>query len=173
MNDVIDDINDKLADLDFLSDSSNDQHLTFELSGERYAIDILRVQEIKGWNKVTSIPNSPGYVEGVINLRGVIVPIIDLRKRFAMPQVAYTKTTVVIVMKVYGDVHDRTMGIIVDSVSDVCNISREMIKPAPVMRGVISNDFVQGLTTVNKQMIIVVNIDELLNSGELALEKVS
>jgi len=173
MSDKIDDINDKLGELDFLSDSNNEQHLTFELSGESYAIDILRVQEIKGWNKVTSIPNSPNYVEGVINLRGVIVPIIDLRKRFDMPEVAYTKTTVVIVMQVYGEVHDRTMGIIVDSVSDVCNISKEMIKPAPVMHGIISNEFVRGLATVNNKMAIVVNIDDLLNSAELALEKVS
>jgi len=153
--------------------SGNEQYLTFELSDEQYAIDILRVKEIKGWNKATCIPNSPKYVAGVINLRGVIVPIIDLRKRFDMPDVTYTANSVVIVMKVCSEVHDRTMGIIVDSVSDVCNIRREMIKPAPAMRGAINNEFVKGLATVNEQMAIVINIDELLNSAELALEKMS
>ncbi len=161
------------VELDFLSNTSDEQYLTFELSGEIFAIDILRVQEIKGWNKVTSVPNAPEYLQGVINLRGLIVPIIDLRKRFAMDVVAYTKTTVVIVMKVYGETQDRTMGIIVDGVSDVHNIKNSIIKQAPVMHGVISNDFIHGLAKVSDKMIIVLNIDALLNSSELAIEPVS
>jgi purine-binding chemotaxis protein CheW len=162
----------KEIELDFLSNSSDEQYLTFELSGEIYAIDILRIQEIKGWNKVTSVPNSPYYLQGVINLRGLIVPIVDLRKRFAMDVVPYTQTTVVIVMKVYSDTQDRTMGIIVDAVSDVHNIKKESIKPAPVMHGAINNDFIQGLAKVDNKMIIVVDIDALLNSKELAIESV-
>ncbi|MFK5986642.1 MAG: chemotaxis protein CheW [Pseudomonadota bacterium] len=160
------------VELDFLSNTSDEQYLTFELSGEIYAIDILRVQEIKGWDKVTSVPNAPAYLQGVINLRGLIVPIVDLRKRFAMKVVPYTKTTVVIVMKVYSETQDRTMGIIVDAVSDVHNIKKELIKPAPVMHGAISNDFLQGLAKVDHKMIIVINIDALLNSNELAIEAV-
>ena len=158
------------SELDFLSNTSDEQYLTFELAGEIYAIDILRVQEIKGWDKVTSVPNSPNYLQGVINLRGLIVPIIDLRKRFEMNVVGYTKTTVVIVMKVYGETQDRTMGIIVDAVSDVHNIKQEIIQPAPVMHGAISNEFIQGLAKVDKKMIIVINIDALLNSDELEIE---
>jgi len=158
------------SELDLLSNTSDEQYLTFELAGEIYAIDILRVQEIKGWDKVTSVPNSPSYLQGVINLRGLIVPIIDLRKRFDMDIIAYTKTTVVIVMKVYGDTQDRTMGIIVDAVSDVHNFKKETIQAAPVMHGAISNEFIQGLAKVDQKMIIVINIDALLNSNELAIE---
>ncbi len=158
------------TEIDFLSNTSDEQYLTFELAGEFYAIDILRVQEIKGWSMVTSVPNSPDYVQGVINLRGLIVPIIDLRKRFDMEVVPYTKTTVVIVMKVYSEVQDRTMGIIVDAVSDVHNIKQEQIKPAPVMHGAIKNEFVQGLAKVDGKMLIVINIDKLLNSSDLAVE---
>jgi purine-binding chemotaxis protein CheW len=159
--------------LDFLTNTSDEQYLTFELAGEIYAIDILRVQEIKGWNKVTSIPNSPPYLQGVINLRGLIVPIVDLRKRFDMEIVSYTKTTVVIIMKVYSEIQDRTMGIIVDAVSDVHNIKEYIIKPAPVLHGAISNDFIKGLAKVGDKMIIVINIDALLNSKDLAIEKIS
>jgi purine-binding chemotaxis protein CheW len=161
------------VELDFLSNTSDEQYLTFELAGEIYAIDILRVQEIKGWNKVTSIPNSPVYLQGVINLRGLIVPIVDLRKRFDMQVVPYTKTTVVIVMKVYSEIQDRTMGIIVDAVSDVHNIKKETIKAAPMMHGAISNDFIRGLAKVGDKMIIVINIDALLNSNDLAIDKLS
>ncbi len=163
------DLNNETEQLDFLSNSSDEQYLTFELADEIYAIDILRVQEIKGWSKVTSIPNAPEYVQGVINLRGVIVPIVDLRQRFGMPTIAYTDTTVVIVMKVYGETHDRTMGIIVDAVSDVHNIKAEQIKAAPVMQGIISNDYIQGLVKKGNKMLIVINIDALLNSEELAV----
>lgn len=158
------------SELDFLSNASEEQYLTFELSGEYYAIDILRVQEIKGWNTVTSIPNAPRYVQGVINLRGLIVPIIDLRKRFGMEEIPYTQTTVVIVMKVYSEAQDRTMGIIVDAVSDVYNFKQDSIKPAPIMHGAISNEFIQGLVKVDGKMLIVINIDKLLNSGDLSVE---
>jgi len=168
-------IEDTIREIDSLGDcsSSEEQYLTFELAGEIYAIDILRVQEIKGWDKVTSVPNAPNYMQGVINLRGLIVPIVDLRKRFELEVVPYTETTVVIVMKVYSEIQDRTMGIIVDAVSDVHNIKQEEIKPAPVMHGAISNEFINGLATVNNKMLIIINVDALLNSGELALEKAS
>jgi len=157
-------------ELDFLSNTNDEQYLTFELAGEIYALDILRIQEIKGWTNVTSVPNSPNFMQGVINLRGLIVPIVDLRKRFDMEIVPYTQTTVVIVMKVYSETKDRTMGIIVDAVSDVHNIKKEIIKPAPLMHGAISNEFIQGLAKVENKMIIVINIDALLNSDDLINE---
>jgi purine-binding chemotaxis protein CheW len=157
-------------ELGFLNNSNDEQYLTFDLSGEIYALDILRIQEIKGWSSITSVPNSPEYMQGVINLRGLIVPVIDLRKRFDMEIVPYTQTTVVIVMKVYSVIQDRIMGIIVDAVSDVHNIKQEIIKPAPIMHGAITNEFIYGLAKVDEKMIIVLNIDALLNSDDLAID---
>lgn len=163
-------IQDIVGDLDALTDENADQYLTFILAGEEYAIDILRVQEIKGWDKVTSLPRTPDYLQGVINLRGTIVPIVDLRKRFKMPTIDYTPTTVVIVLKVVGEEHDRIMGIIVDGVSDVHNLKHDAIKPAPEMHGSIDSRFVSGLTTINNNMVVVMDIDTLLNSSELVKE---
>lgn len=144
-----------------------DQYLTFILAGEEYGVDILRVQEIKGWDRVTPIPNTPQYVRGVINLRGTIVPIIDLRNRFGMPAIEYGPTTVVIVLKVVSEDRDRIMGIVVDAVSEVYNVAEKDMRPAPDFGGNISVDFVRGLATVEDKMIIVLNIDRLLNAGEL------
>ena len=151
------------------ANSEEDQLLTFILANEEYGVDILRVQEIKGWDSVTPIPNTPDYIRGVINLRGTIVPIIDLRMRFGLESVAYGPTTVVIVLKVMSENASRTMGIVVDGVSDVYNVAEEAIKPAPDFGGVIAIDFVRGLATVGENMVIVLDIDHLLNSNELAM----
>jgi len=145
------------------------QFLTFFLAGEEYGVDILRVQEIKGWNAVTPIPNTPEYIRGVINLRGTIVPIIDLRRRFGLEAVEYGPMTVVIVLKVMREDKSRVMGIVVDAVSDVYNVQDESLKPAPDFGSVVNVDFVQGLATVNETMVIILDIDHLLNSGELAV----
>ncbi|WP_455203261.1 chemotaxis protein CheW [Kaarinaea lacus] len=150
------------------SDNDNEQLLTFILAGEEYGVDILRVQEIKGWDSVTPIPNTPDHILGVINLRGTIVPIIDLRLRFGLENIPYGPTTVVIMLKVEADDRSRTMGIVVDGVSDVYNIDQESMKPPPDFGSVISVDFVKGLATVDENMVIVLDIDHLLNSGELA-----
>lgn len=147
--------------------SEGDQYLTFMLSGEEYGVDILRVREIKGWDNVTPIPNTPKYIKGVINLRGTIVPIVDLRERFSLDSVEYGPTTVVIVLKVNSDNGSRTMGIVVDAVSEVYNIDDEALKPAPDFGQAISTDFVRGLGTVDDKMIIVLDIDHLLNSSVL------
>ena len=163
-------IQDIVGDLDALTDENADQYLTFILAGEEYAIDILRVQEIKGWDKVTTLPRTPDYLQGVINLRGTIVPIVDLRKRFNMPKIIYGPTTVVIVLKVLGEEHDRIMGIIVDGVSDVHNLKHDSIKPAPEMNGSVDNRFVSGLTTINNKMVVVMDIDTLLNTPELTTD---
>ena len=138
------------------------QFLTFMLAEEEYGVDILRVQEIKGWDKTTPIPNTPPYIKGVINLRGAIVPIIDLRQRFGMDAIPYGPTTVVIVLKVAGEDRERTMGIVVDAVSDVYNISTDEMKPAPDFGG-IDVEFVKGLATVDEQMVIILDIDKLLD----------
>lgn len=149
-------------------DSDADQYLTFLLAGEEYGVDILRVQEIKGWDAVTQIPNTPKYIRGVINLRGTIVPIIDLRLRFNMEQLEYGPTTVVIVLRVESSNSSRIMGIVVDGVSDVYNVPADEIKSAPDFGGGIDTAFLRGLATVNEKMVIILDIDHMLNSAELA-----
>jgi len=145
------------------------QFLTFILAGEEYGVDILRVQEIKGWDAVTQVPNTPEYVRGVINLRGTIVPIIDLRIRFSMDQLEYGPTTVVIVLKVVaGDDSSRIMGIVVDGVSDVYNVKSDEINAAPDFGEGVDSSFVKGLATVEEKMVIILDIDHMLNSNELA-----
>lgn len=150
------------------SEADGNQFLTFLLADEEYGVDILRVQEIKGWNAVTPIPNTPEYIRGVINLRGTIVPIVDLRRRFGLEAVEYGPMTVVIVLKVMREDKSRVMGIVVDAVSDVYNVQDESLKPAPDFGSVVNVDFVEGLATVDETMVIILDIDHLLNSGELA-----
>ena len=150
-------------------DENTQQFLTFILADEEYGVDILRVQEIKGWDAVTQVPNTPEYVRGVINLRGTIVPLIDLRIRFSMEQLAYGPTTVVIVLKVIaGDESSRIMGIVVDGVSDVYNMKKDEIKAAPDFGEGVDSSFVKGLATVEEKMIIILDVDHMLNSDELA-----
>lgn len=167
MNDTTQSVN--VHDVDLMSiGAEGQQFLTFMLAGEEYGVDILRVQEIKGWDSVTKIPNTPDYIRGVINLRGTIVPIIDMRLRFNLEQLEYGATTVVIVVKVLSDSgKSRTMGIIVDGVSDVYNIAEEEVKPAPDFGTAVDTNFVKGLTTVNEKMVILLDIDHMCNSAEL------
>ena len=145
-----------------------DQYLTFMLAGEEYGVDILRVQEIKGWGKVTPIPGTPEYVRGVMNLRGTIVPILDLRMRFCMSQIEYGPTTVVIVLRVENEAGDRIMGIVVDAVSDVYAVPAEELRPSPDFGGDVNVEFVRGLATVDEKMVIILNIDKLLHVDDLA-----
>lgn len=152
----------------FQVDANTDQYLTFILNGEEYGVDILRVQEIKGWDSATPIPNTPEYVRGVINLRGIIVPVIDLRTRFGLERVPYGPTTVVIVLRVMHGTIGRIMGIVVDAVSEVYNVAQQDLKPTPVFGGAVRVDFVKGLATVDKKMVIILAIDELLNSDAMA-----
>jgi purine-binding chemotaxis protein CheW len=149
-------------------DESQQQYLTFMLAGEEYGVDILRVQEIKGWDTVTQIPNTPVYIRGVINLRGTIVPIIDMRCRFGLEELEYGPTTVVIVLKVNSKDKSRIMGIVVDGVSDVYNMPDEEIKPSPDFGSAVDTRFVKGLATVNEKMVIVLDIDHMCNSNELS-----
>jgi len=139
----------------------HEQYLTFLLGEEEYGVDILRVQEIRGWDTVTSIPNTPDYILGVMNLRGAIVPIVDLRRRFQMAEAPYTKTTVVIVLKVMGQSEAKTMGFVVDAVSEVYNIAGEALKPPPDFGALVGTEFIQGLATVEEKTVIMLDIDRL------------
>lgn len=147
------------------NDSAGQQYLTFLLDSEEYGVDILTVQEIRGWNKTTVIPNSPAHMLGVINLRGIIVPIIHLRKCFNLEEVEFTATTVVVVVKVSHDDGERTVGLVVDAVSDVHMILDKDINKSPAMAGAISSKFIKGLANVNDKMVILLAIDELINDG--------
>ena len=161
------------------------QYLTFLLAGEEYGLDILKVQEIRGWTQVTRIPHTPPHVQGVLNLRGTIVPIIDLRKRFDLEKVEYTRTTVVIVLSVTdwtGDVQGRTsaagggtpgaakrvIGIVVDGVTGVLDVTPETVKPAPNFGSAVSTEFINGMASVGKRMVILLDSDRLLTEDELA-----
>ncbi len=139
-----------------------EQYLTFQLAGEEYGVDILRVQEIKGWEKATRIPHSPHYVLGVINLRGSVVPIIELRRRFGLESSEFGPTTVVIVVKVSSARGERTVGLVVDAVCEVYNVPLADIKPPPEVGAGIDTDFVRGLSTMDDKMLILLDIDKLI-----------
>lgn len=148
--------------------SESRQFLTFILANEEYALDILRVQEIRGWMPVTRIPGSPDYMKGVLNLRGEIIPIIDLRERFGFERRDYSKTTVVVVVWIKSAERQRSMGLVVDAVADTYNISNQEIAPAPMMGDGIEPKFIEALATVDEKMVILLDIDYLLNSDALA-----
>jgi len=147
--------------------SGSEQFLTFVLGGEEYGVTILQVQGIQGWDRVTPIPNTPEYILGVINLRGAIVPIVDLRRRFGMPAAEFGPTTVVIVVRVARERTERTLGLVVDAVSEVCNVTADDRKPAPDFGTGIKTDFVKGLATVENRMVILLDIDRLVSEGLL------
>lgn len=157
----------KAADTFNEQDASTKQYLTFLLAGEEYGVNILKVKEIRGWEQPTLLPNTADYVLGVINLRGMVVPVMDLRKRFSMQQVEPGKTAVVVVVKVSHSGRERTIGMVVDAVSEVYNINDEMIMPAPDLGGTISDEYVKGLATIQEKMIILLDIDYLVNEGML------
>jgi purine-binding chemotaxis protein CheW len=144
------------------------QLLTFELGNEEYAVDILRVQEIRGWTEATPIPNTPSWIKGIINLRGAIVPIVDLRERFEMDHQSYGPTTVVIVLRAVHAERERIVGIVVDAVSDVCTLDATEIQTPPDFGAAIDTCFVRGLASIAERMLIVLEIDQLLDFTTLA-----
>jgi purine-binding chemotaxis protein CheW len=155
----------QLVENEFSSDKSEGgQFLTFILDNEEYGVEILRVQEIRGWSKVTPIPNSPHYLKGVINLRGAIVPIIDLRERFGMDSLEYGITTVVIVLRVENGDEERIMGLVVDAVSEVYTLNQSQCQAPPDMGGETGEKFVKALASVDDKMIILLDIDTFLNA---------
>jgi purine-binding chemotaxis protein CheW len=142
--------------------ASGTQYLTFLCAGEEYGVGILRVQEIKGWDGVTRVPYAPHYVLGVMNLRGVIVPVINLRARFGLPARPFNASTVVIVVRVASSRGEKTVGIVVDGVSEVYSVAGHMIKPVPDLGGVVDASCVNGIATVEGKMIILLDIDALV-----------
>ncbi|MDD2914820.1 MAG: chemotaxis protein CheW [Gallionella sp.] len=139
--------------------------LTFTLGSEEYGIDILKVQEIRGYDAVTTIANSPEFIKGVINLRGIIVPIIDMRIKFSLGNVTYNQLTVVIIL----NVANRVVGIVVDGVSDVITLTAEQLKPAPEFSTALDTQYITGLGTVDDRMIIVMDIEKLMTSRDMDL----
>jgi purine-binding chemotaxis protein CheW len=140
------------------------QFLTFVCAGEEYGVDILCVQEIKGWEGVTRVPYTPAYLLGVMNLRGVIVPVIDLRTRFGVEQRAPDSSTVVIVVRVHSDHGEKTAGIVVDAVSEVYSVTPDNIKPTPDLGVVADGACVRGLAGVDGKMVMLLDIDKLVAS---------
>lgn len=154
---------------DAIIDEAHDQYLTFSLAGEEYGVDILGVQEVKVWTKVTVLPNTPGYIKGVLNLRGAIVPIIDLRARFGMERVDYDATTVIIVLKLNIDSRERIIGLVVDSVSDVLDIRHSDIKVVDEFDLRSKSEAVTGVATVNSKLVIMLDAAKLLDASEMEL----
>jgi len=149
-------------DLMNVSTEGLDQYLTFFMAGEEYGVDILCVQEIRGWENATPIPNANNNMRGVINIRGTIVPIIDLRQCFGLPEIEYNELTVVIVFKVETHKGDRIIGAAVDAVSDVYTLDKKGMKPPPDLGESVRSEFVRGLIKVEEKMVIILEIDQLL-----------
>ena len=141
------------------------EFLSFTVGDEAYGIDIQKVQELRGYDAVTRIANAPAYIKGVVNLRGIIVPIIDMCIKFDLGEPSYDQFTVVIVLNIGG----RVVGMVVDSVSDVITLSAEQIKPAPEMGSTLDTDYLIGLGTLEERMLILVDIDRLMSSEEMGL----
>ncbi|MFT8211209.1 MAG: chemotaxis protein CheW [Symbiopectobacterium sp.] len=141
------------------------EFLIFTLGDEEYGVDILKVQEIRGYEQVTRIANTPSFIKGVTNLRGVIVPIVDLRIKFAQQEVDYDDNTVVIVL----NLGQRVVGIVVDGVSDVLSLTADQIRPAPEFAVTLSTEYLTGLGSLGERMLILVDIEKLLSSEEMAL----
>jgi purine-binding chemotaxis protein CheW len=145
--------------------SAAGEYLTFVLGEEEYGIEILKVQEIRGYDAVTPIANTPNFIKGVVNLRGKIVPIVDLRIKFNLGKVAYDEFTVVIILNLSG----RVVGIVVDGVSDVMALKDDQLRDVPSLVTSIDTKYIVGLATVEQQMLILVDIEQLMSSQEMAL----
>lgn len=146
---------------------SEQEYLTFMLQGEEYGVDILCVQEIRVWSSVTELPNKPSYIKGVINLRGVIIPIIDLRLRFGQQALAYDEQTVTIILRQKKQHRTTVVGLVVDAVSEVYKFTQQSIRPAPAFGSQIDSCFLKGLATVDDKLIILLDSDTLLSEDDL------
>ncbi len=149
-----------------------DEFLSFALGDEQYGVDILKVQEIRGYDAVTKLPDAPEYIKGVINLRGTIVPVIDLRLKLRLKEARYDAFTVMIVL----NVEDRVVGIVVDSVSDVIPLNQDQIRPTPEFGASVDTRFISGIGTIDDRMLILLDIETLINAADLsehALESIA
>ena len=146
-------------------ESAGNEFLAFTLGREEYGIDILRVQEIRGYEPVTRIANSPDFIKGVVNLRGTIVPVVDMRIKFNLGVAEYNEFTVAIIL----NVADRVVGMVVDSVSDVVQLTGEQIRPAPDFSSTFDTKYITGLATVDDGLLILLDIEKLLTGADMAL----
>ena len=158
-------MNQALQDRTVVGGEDSREYLTFTLGAEEYGIDILNVQEIRGYDTVTKIANSPEFLKGVINMRGIIVPIIDMRLKFHLGEVEYNQFTVVIIL----NIAERVIGMVVDGVSDVVALKGEQIRPAPEFGASLDTDYIDGLATLEDRMVIIVDIEKLMSSGDMGL----
>jgi purine-binding chemotaxis protein CheW len=141
------------------------EFLTFTLGAEEYGVDILKVQEIRGYDTVTRIPDAPDFIKGVINLRGTIVPVVDMRLKFRLGKAEYNALTVMIILNVAR----RVVGMVVDGVSDVVALTPEQIRPAPEFGATVGTQFLTGIGTLDHRMLILVDIERLMSSADMAL----
>lgn len=145
--------------------SPANEFLSFRLGSEEYGIEILKVQEIRGWEQPTRISSAPKFIKGVINLRGTIVPIVDLRLKFELGRADYDQFTVVIIVNAC----ERTVGVVVDSVSDVVALAPDQFRPAPPFAAAVGSDFIMGLGSIDEKMLILIDIEKLISSPDMAL----
>ncbi|MFN3965133.1 chemotaxis protein CheW [Silanimonas lenta] len=145
------------------SNAPSHEFLAFKLGHEEYGVDILSVQEIRGYDTVTRVPEAPDYIKGVINLRGVIVPVVDLRLKFRLGEAAYDEFTVMIVLNLKG----KVIAAVVDGVSDVVQVEAEQIRPTPEFGGIIDTRFISGIATVGERMLILLDIESLILSADI------
>jgi purine-binding chemotaxis protein CheW len=148
-----------------VADNTGNEFLAFTLGKEEYGIHILKVQELRGYETVTRIANAPEFIKGVVNLRGIIVPIVDMRIKFNLGEPTYDQFTVVIILNIGG----RVMGMVVDSVSDVITLTADQVKPAPEMGTAFNTNYLIGLGTLEERMLILIDIDKLMSSTEMGL----
>jgi len=141
------------------------EFLTFALGAEEYGVDILKVQEIRGYDTVTRIPDAPDFIKGVINLRGTIVPVVDMRLKFKLGKADYNEFTVMIILNIAR----RVVGMVVDGVSDVMQLSAEQIRPAPEFGGAVNTRFITGIGALDKRMLILVDIEKLMSGSDMSL----
>ena len=156
---------DERHDKAMIGTGSSREYLTFNLGGEEYGIDILKTQEIRGYDTVTKIANAPAFIKGVINMRGIIVPIIDMRLKLNLGEVEYNQFTVVIILNIAG----RVVGIVVDRVSDVIALAGDQIRQAPEFGALLDTAYIEGLATQDQRMVILVDIERLMTSAEIGL----
>lgn len=145
-----------------------EEFLTFRLGGEEYGMEILKVQEIRGYDAITKISNTPDFIKGVVNLRGNIVPIVDMRIKFNLGDITYDQYTVVIILNIEG----RVTGIVVDGVSDVIGLTEEQMRPTPEFGTVIDTEYIKGLGSIDERMLILVDIAKLMNSPDMCLNDI-
>lgn len=159
-----------MTSIDETSAPGDGQYLSFSLGGEDYGVDILRVQEIRGWETLRPLPDTPDYVKGVLDLRGTIVPIIDLRIRLGMANVEYHPTTVIIVISVKReDGSMQLVGAVVDAVSDVLDVSAEKIRRAPNIARRINDRYILGMVSREQRMVVLLDVDKLFMANEIGL----